>query len=73
MFFLTWSNRKISFVDLKLSLKLFTIIKALLATKQLEIIGNKELVAVTYNFENETFIVYVLSLISSKPDIFLSW
>lgn len=57
--FFTLSNAEINFVSQELSWKLFTIAKALLITKQIELIEKKMFLAISLNLNEEIFLIHV--------------
>lgn len=60
--FLILSNVKIDFVDCYIYWKSYTIVKVLLITRQIELIGNKKFVVVVLNLEDKAFVVHIASI-----------
>ena len=62
MLFLTLSNINIQFFEEKLTWKSYTTVKALLITKQVELINKKGFVKMVLDKNSETFLMYVAAL-----------
>lgn len=58
--FFNLNNIKISFVEQLIS-RLYIIIKDLFTTRQVEFNAKKEFIIASLNFDNEVFIIYVIS------------
>lgn len=71
MFFLIFSNANVVFKDQELIKKFYTLIKALLITKQIQIINQKKFVVIALDLGKKVFIKYVVYL-SSIIMIFLA-
>ena len=63
--FLILSGANIDFLDRELWWKTYTIKKAILTTRHIELVGKKEFIAAVLDPEHETFIVYVTSFYST--------
>lgn len=66
MLFLIVSNIKVNFNNRKLWWGLYTIVKTLLITKQVELVGKKKFVVVVLDLENEIFVVHIVFLAISN-------
>ena len=62
IFFLTFSNTYVFFVEQKLIWRFYTIAKALLNTKQIEIINKNFFTKTALNENVEAFVIYMISL-----------
>lgn len=62
IFFIIFNNANLLFVEWKLIWRLYTLVKTLLTTKQVEIIDKKEFVKVMLDKNSKTFIVYIAAL-----------
>lgn len=60
--FVTLSNLKMNFVELKIFCRIYTSIKAILITKQIKLIKKKEFIVEVLNLEEKIFIVYIVNL-----------
>ena len=62
MLFLTFSKVNIRFVERELVWRTYTAAEALPTTKRVEIIDKKEFATATLNADNETFVMYVATI-----------
>lgn len=62
--FLILSNIKVNFNNQKLWQRLYTTVKAFSITKQVKLIEKKEFVIIIFDPEDQTFIIYIMSLIN---------
>lgn len=70
--FLTFNNADVMFIKQKLTWRSHRLVKALLTTKWIQIIGWKEFVATTLDRSKKVFVVYVAHL-GSKMSIYSAW
>lgn len=64
---------KINFINQKPNLGLFTTVKALPITKQIELVEKIECVVAALNLKDEIFVIHIICLTSSDPDIYSSY
>ena len=62
LLFLIFSNTDVQFIENKLTGRSYTIVKALLITKRVELITKKKFAKVALDKNSETFVVHVASL-----------
>ena len=73
MFFLTLSNIIVVFFDQELWWRTYTTEKALQTTKYIELVRKKQFAAASLDPEQETFLVYIVSLSFTPLDVHLAY
>lgn len=72
MFFLTLSSADIKFAEKKLTERSYTIAKALLTIKRIELINKKKFVKTALDKNSELFVIHVAALEALKITIYSS-
>lgn len=70
MLFLILSNVNINFLELKFFLKTYTFIKAILTTKEVEVVEKKEFVLAVLNSKKKTYVIHMASFASFNSQIY---
>lgn len=61
----TLSSIEINFLEQKLSQKSYTTVEALSTTKRVKLVGKNKITTIVLDLDDKTFIVYIISLIST--------